>query len=643
MQGQGKLLIIGFGPGAMEHITKRALEALQESEVIIGYNTYVDLIRPLLKGQAIVRTGMTEEVSRAQEAVRQAEMGKIVAVISSGDAGVYGMAGLVYEVLMEQGWKPDTGVAVEVIPGVSAIQSCASLLGAPVMHDACTISLSDHLTPWETIIRRVEAAASADFVIALYNPRSGRRTRQIVETQEMILRYRDPQTPVGLVKSAYRERQDVVMTTLEDMLNHDIGMLTTVIIGNSSTMMYEGLMVTPRGYQRKYTLNTAEQSLRPHERLRTEAEPWSLGAREARAAASGEAAGESAASDASAAQPQAEPALRGASTGAGTAPQGQPPAGAGAAAAMPAASPAGSAGTAVLAVERPAFAAAEAAPRTVAEAPRAGAAALAAEALTRLAAGGALASESASRWLDAAAPSHTASAPQAATATAVRTAPEPGRKAPLFEVGVSPGVGNKKFTAAQMALLAQCASEDGELEYTPEHQIILRVPTFEPESLVEELRAANFIVVPIGDVIKVKACDFCNMEKDDAVPMANHLQAVIGGLGAPKETSVALNGCGMACYGAVLEDIGIVYRKGAYDLFLGGKKFGRNAHPAQPVAEGIPGDQIGGIVERIVADYKEKGHPNERFHKFFKRVGVIQGFRHVDAPVTVEVNPICGD
>ena len=194
-----------------------------------------------------------------------------------------------------------------------------------------------------------------------------------------------------------------------------------------------------------------------------------------------------------------------------------------------------------------------------------------------------------------------------------------------------------------MALLAQCASEEGELEYTPEHQIILRVPTFEPDQLVEELRAANFIVVPIGDVIKVKACDFCNMEKDDAVPMANHLQAVIGGLSAPKETSVALNGCGMACYGAVLEDIGIVYRKGGYDLFLGGKKFGRNAHPAQPVAEGIPGDQIGGIVEQIVAEYKEKGHPNERFHKFFKRVGVIQGFRHVDAPVTVEVNPVCGD
>lgn len=643
MQGQGKLLVIGFGPGAMEHITNRALEALQESEVIIGYNTYVDLIRPLLNGQAIVRTGMTEEVSRAQEAVRQAEMGKIVAVISSGDAGVYGMAGLVYEVLMEQGWTPESGVAVEVIPGVSAINSCASLLGAPVMHDACTISLSDHLTPWDTIIRRVEAAASADFVIALYNPRSGRRTRQIVETQEMLLRYRDPQTPVGLVKSAYRDRQDVVMTTLEDMLNHEIGMLTTVIIGNSSTMMYEGLMVTPRGYQRKYTLNTAEQSLRPHERLRTEAEPWSLGAREARATTSGEVAGSDAAREAQAAKPQAEPAMPGVSAGTGPAPQSQPPAGAGASAAQ-ASHPAGG-GTAVLAGERPASAPAEAAPRVAVAAPQAGAAALAAEALTRLAVGGALAGESARRWLDAAptAPGVSGEASQTAVATAVRTAPAPGQKPPLFEVGVSPGVGNKKFTAAQMALLAQCASEDGELEYTPEHQIILRVPTFEPDRLVDELRAANFIVVPIGDVIKVKACDFCDMEKDDAVPMANHLQAVIGGLNAPKETSVALNGCGMACYGAVLEDIGIVYRKGGYDLFLGGKKFGRNAHPAQPVAEGITGDEIGGIVERIVAEYREKGHPNERFHKFFKRVGMIQGFRHVDAPVTVEVNPICGD
>lgn len=275
---KGKLLIVGFGPGHFDHLTERAREAIRESEVVVGYNTYVDIIRDLLTDQEIVRTGMTEEVSRAQEAVRQAEQGKKVAVISSGDAGVYGMAGLVYEVLIEKGWHPDTGVEVEVIPGISAINSCASLLGSPVMHDACMISLSDHLTPWETIAKRIEAAASADFVIALYNPKSGRRVRQIVETQRILLQYRSPGTPVGLVKSAYRERQQIVLTTLGDMLNHVIGMLTTVIIGNSTTFVYEGLMITPRGYQRKYTLSKEIQDLKPHQRLQVEAEPWSLNA-----------------------------------------------------------------------------------------------------------------------------------------------------------------------------------------------------------------------------------------------------------------------------------------------------------------------------------------------------------------------------
>ncbi|MGN8230005.1 precorrin-3B C(17)-methyltransferase [Paenibacillus polymyxa] len=594
MSPLGKLLVIGFGPGDMEHITKRALDALAESEVIIGYNTYVDLIRPLLNGQEIVRTGMTEEVSRAQEAVRQAERGKKVAVISSGDAGVYGMAGLVYEVLMQKGWRREDGVEVEVVPGISAIQSCASLLGAPVMHDACTISLSDHLTPWETIVKRVEAAASADFVIALYNPRSGRRTRQIVETQSILLRYRDPQTPVGLVKSAYRERQQVIVTTLEDMLNHDIGMLTTVIIGNSSTTVYDGLIVTPRGYQRKYTLDATEQALKPHQRLRTEAEPWSLGAQEA--------------------APQT-----------GAAPT--TPAG-------PSAS-----GAAVATQARPqAMAAVQA---TTAVQTGATPASLAAEALSRLAVGGKLPDAANARW-SGQAPAAESTAGTSAVATSGMATGGFGKPA-LFEVGVSPGVGNKKFTARQMALLAEVAGDDGELEYTPDHQIVLRVPCADPEELVGRLRDERFIVMPIGDVFKVKACDFCNMEKDDAVPVAEHLQVVLGGLQAPKETSIALNGCGMACYGAVLEDIGIVYRKGGYDLFLGGKKFGRNAHAAQPVAEGIPGDQITDIVENVIAEYKEKGHPNERFHKFFKRVGVVAGFRHEDAPATVEVNAVCGD
>lgn len=471
------------------------------------------------------------------------------------------------------------------------------------MHDACTISLSDHLTPWETIVKRVEAAASADFVIALYNPRSGRRTRQIVETQSILLRYRDPQTPVGLVKSAYRERQQVIVTTLEDMLNHDIGMLTTVIIGNSSTTVYDGLIVTPRGYQRKYTLDATEQVLKPHQRLRTEAEPWSLGAQVDRAL------------DA----PQGGGTL--------TAPT------------EPSAS-----GAAVATQARPqAMAAVQVTPakQTGAAAP----ASLAAEALGRLAVGGKLPGEANTRWSGQAptAQSAVGTAAGAGAGAAAGKAPGGFGKPALFEVGVSPGVGNKKFTARQMALLAEVAGDDGELEYTPDHQIVLRVPCADPEELVGQLRDERFIVMPIGDVFKVKACDFCNMEKDDAVPVAEHLQVVLGGLQAPKETSIALNGCGMACYGAVLEDIGIVYRKGGYDLFLGGKKFGRNAHAAQPVAEGIRGDQITDIVENIIAEYKEKGHPNERFHKFFKRVGIVAGFRHEDAPATVEVNAVCGD
>ncbi|MNW37133.1 Cobalt-precorrin-3B C(17)-methyltransferase [compost metagenome] len=661
MSTLGKLLVIGFGPGDMEHITKRALDALAESEVIIGYNTYVDLIRPLLTAeQEIVRTGMTEEVSRAQEAVRQAENGKKVAVISSGDAGVYGMAGLIYEVLIEKGWTRAEGVEVEVVPGISAIQSCASLLGAPVMHDACTISLSDHLTPWETIIRRVEAAASADFVIALYNPRSGRRTRQIMETQAMLLRYRDPKTPVGLVKSAYRDRQQVIVTTLEDMLNHDIGMLTTVIVGNSSTMEYDGLIVTPRGYQRKYTLDAEVQPLRPHERLRTEAEPWSLSAAESIGTEPESSAGaqgaeapvsRSAVAGAPAVNPTASATPMSVQTGRRTGEQTSGNT-------QPVLSSLALAEDALRRLEAGSTGAEneDAAFRQLWGQPAgsgavAGGSGLAtgtaAAGLATVAAGSttaatATATGSAAVLTSSPAPAQASVSAVAATGGATRSSVMTAR-APLFEVGVAPGVGNKKFNARQMALLAELAGEEGELEYTTDHQIILRVPCAEPEQLVASLRAASLIVSPIGDVFKVKACDFCDMEKNDAVPTAERLQAVVGGLKAPKTTSVAVNGCAMACYGAVLEDIGIVYRKGGYDLFLGGKKFGRNAHPAQSVAEGLTEEQIAAVVEQVVAEYKEKGHPNERFHKFFKRVGVVAGFRHEDAPVAVEVNVVCGD
>nr|WP_193580801.1 precorrin-3B C(17)-methyltransferase [Paenibacillus aceris] len=551
------MLIIGFGPGSFEQITKRAREAIEESEIIIGYNTYVDLIAGLLSDQQIVRTGMTEEVSRAQEAVRQAKQGKKVAVISSGDAGVYGMAGLVYEVLMEQGWTREKGVEVEVIPGVSAVHSAGSLLGAPIMHDSCTISLSDHLTPWELIAKRVEAAGMADFVIALYNPRSGRRTRQIVETQRILLKYRSPDTPVGIVKSAYRDRQHVVVSTLEDMLNHDIGMLTTIIIGNSATKIYDGLMITPRGYQRKYTLGAETQPLKPHQRLKAEAEPWALDQ------VSEESDWEDFRDDEF--EEEATPILK-------TSPE----------------------------------------PAALSSLQ------LATEALRLVSQGNEKAS------LD--------EGFSAITATQS-----------IFEFAVSPGIANKKMTAAQLCALGEIVGERGDIEYSPHHQLIVRVQTDSPNQITEELSALGLLLSPIGDVAQIKACDFCDLEKGESIPYAEAIHNRIGNLEVPKELKIGFNGCGMACYGAVSQDIGIVYRKEKFDLFLGGKTVGRNAHAAQPVAEGIAPEELVDLVGRIVERYQKEGHPNERFHKFFKRVKEIEGYRHQEMVGFVIENAACGD
>lgn len=255
---KGKILLVGFGPGAPEHMTFRAREAIAEADVVIGYSTYIKLVQELLEGKEVVRKGMTEELDRSIEAYEQAKQGKTVALISSGDIGIYGMAGPTYEILFQAGWTPDSGIAVEVIPGASALNACASLVGAPLTHDFCSISLSDLLTPWPVIARRLEAAARGDFVVALYNPKSGRRTRQIVEAQRILLQYRSPETPVAVVKSAYRRRQNIQLTTLAEMVNQEIGMLTTVLIGNSNTFMRDNLMVTPRGYANKYDGLTGE-------------------------------------------------------------------------------------------------------------------------------------------------------------------------------------------------------------------------------------------------------------------------------------------------------------------------------------------------------------------------------------------------
>lgn len=254
----GKIYLVGFGPGAQEHMSYRARAAIAEADVVIGYSTYIKLVQELLDGKEVIRKGMTEELDRCTEAHEHARQGKIVALISSGDIGVYGMAGPTYEVLLQSGWRPGEGIEVEVVPGATALSACAALVGAPLTHDFCSISLSDLLTPWPAIARRLEAAAHADFVVALYNPKSGRRTGQIVEAQRILLRHRSPDTPVAVVKSAYRSAQSIQMTNLAQMADCAIGMLTTVLIGNSSTFVQDGLMITPRGYANKYDGTTGE-------------------------------------------------------------------------------------------------------------------------------------------------------------------------------------------------------------------------------------------------------------------------------------------------------------------------------------------------------------------------------------------------
>lgn len=258
MKQNGKIMLVGIGPGNAEHMTARARNAIAEADSVIGYATYVNLVEDLLDGKEVVKKSMTEELDRAIEALDRARAGKKVALVSSGDAGVYGMAGPTYEVLFQAGWTPDSGVEVEIVPGASALNACAALVGAPLTHDFCAISLSDLLTPWPVIARRLNAAAAADFVVALYNPKSGRRTRQIVEAQRLFLHHRRPDTPVAIVKSAYRPKQRIELTTLAEMSECEIGMLSTVLIGNSNTVVRYGLMVTPRGYSNKYDVQSGE-------------------------------------------------------------------------------------------------------------------------------------------------------------------------------------------------------------------------------------------------------------------------------------------------------------------------------------------------------------------------------------------------
>lgn len=234
--------MVGLGPGNENCLTPEALQAVRQADVVVGYKTYINLIAHLVADKEVISNGMRAEIQRARKAVELAAGGRKVAVVSSGDPGVYGMAGLVLEVAAGK-------VPVAVVPGLTAATAAAASLGAPLMHDFAVISLSDLLTPWETIVKRLEAAAGADFVIVLYNPKSKGRQRHLAGARQVILRHRRPDTPVGIVRSARRGEETRVITTLSNMLEHRVDMLSTVIIGNSQTVVENGYMITPRGYK----------------------------------------------------------------------------------------------------------------------------------------------------------------------------------------------------------------------------------------------------------------------------------------------------------------------------------------------------------------------------------------------------------
>ncbi|MDU2066548.1 MAG: precorrin-3B C(17)-methyltransferase [Sporomusaceae bacterium] len=231
----------------MLDLTPRAKEAIVEADVVVGYDTYLKLIAELITEKETFGTGMMQEVDRCQAAVDRAAAGKKIAVVSSGDSGIYGMAGLVLELAMKvpEPYRPE----VEIIAGISAVSASAAILGAPLMHDFAVISLSDLLTPWPLIMKRAEMAAEGDFVIALYNPRSKKRVKQIETVREILLKHRKKETPVGIVRQAGRSEQQMTISDLEHFTQEEIDMFSLVIIGNSQTYVEAGRMITPRGYQ----------------------------------------------------------------------------------------------------------------------------------------------------------------------------------------------------------------------------------------------------------------------------------------------------------------------------------------------------------------------------------------------------------
>ena len=239
-----KIYVVGFGPGGEDQITPRALEALRKSDVIAGYNLYIDLIKDIVKDKKLIQTPMKKEVERYQMAIDEALKGQTVAMISSGDAGVYGMAGVMHELCENH---PE--VEIEVVPGITAACSGAAVLGAPLIHDFAVISLSDLMTPWEKIEKRVELAAEADMVICLYNPSSIKRADYLQKACDLMMKHKAADTKCGYVRNIGRDEEEYTLCTLGELRDAKVDMFTTVIVGNETTRVINGKLVTPRGYK----------------------------------------------------------------------------------------------------------------------------------------------------------------------------------------------------------------------------------------------------------------------------------------------------------------------------------------------------------------------------------------------------------
>ena len=246
----GKIIVAGIGPGSKQDITPAVLEAVRQADVIVGYKYYFQFIQPYVSdGCECIDTGMKKERQRAEQAFEMAEQGKTVVVISSGDAGIYGMTPLIYEMRRERG----SDIEIVSLPGISSFQKAASLLGAPIGHDMCVISLSDLMTPWEVIERRIIAAAVGDFVTAIYNPKSHGRYWQLYRLQELFLQNRSAETPLGYVRQAGRDDECIKVTTLGEFDPEDVDMFTVILVGNSQSYIADGKIITPRGYYRDLT------------------------------------------------------------------------------------------------------------------------------------------------------------------------------------------------------------------------------------------------------------------------------------------------------------------------------------------------------------------------------------------------------